>query len=87
MRAFWTNHAQHDLATIGERIREEDEEGAFDVVRALLQVAGKLPGAPASGEPGRVPDTRELALGGGAYKMVFQVLEDRITVLRILHLA
>ncbi len=87
MHAYWTNQAQHDLASIGERIREEDEEGAFDVVHALLQVAGKLPGAPASGEPGRVPDTRELALGGGAYKMVFQALEDRVTVLRILHLA
>lgn len=86
MRAFWTDLAQRDLAAIGQRIAEEDEAGALQVVRALLDVVAKLTGASQAGTAGRVPETRELDLGGGAYRLVFAVDGDRVDVLRILHL-
>jgi plasmid stabilization system protein ParE len=86
MRAFWSHPACDDLLKIEARIRKHDANGAREVIRALLNVVERLARNPGAGKPGRVPDTQELLLGGGAYDLVYRTRGERLDVLRVLHL-
>ncbi|MEZ5647664.1 MAG: type II toxin-antitoxin system RelE/ParE family toxin [Alphaproteobacteria bacterium] len=81
----WTEEASQDLTAISVCISREDPQAASQVIKALISTIGKLENAPTAGKVGRIPGTRELVLGGGAYTIAFRVKDTRIEILRLIH--
>lgn len=84
MRVRWTTDAADDLERICDYVARERPEVAgrlaFDVLRAIEG----LRAFPNRGRPGRVQGTRELVLTG-PFLAVYEVREEDVQVLRILH--
>jgi toxin ParE1/3/4 len=55
------------------------------VAQRILQAVELLAEQPGMGRVGRVPDTREFVITGTPYIAAYQVLEDTLVILRVLH--
>lgn len=85
MRIFWEEDAEADLDRIFEYILEDNPEAALRVVETIRETVQILIEHPHLGRGGRVADTRELIIPGTPYIVPYQVVEDRIILLRVLH--
>ena len=88
MQLQWTEPATQDLDRIEEYIsRENSPIVAIDVVlRVIETVETILPAHPRAGRIGRVTDTRELAVEGVPFIVIYrQVGSDQLQVIRVLH--
>lgn len=87
MRLKWTRPAASDLENIEVYIAEDNSPNvAIDVVlRIIEQIELVLPAHPGAGRIGRVPDTRELAVDGLPYLVIYRDRADEIQILRVLH--
>jgi addiction module RelE/StbE family toxin len=75
-----------DLKAISEYIEQDRNlETANGVTRAIYDEIQSLRMLPYRGRYGRVEDTRELVVAGLPWIAVYQVLQERIVVLNILH--
>ena len=87
MRLAWTESALSDLRALRAYIAEHDPEAASKVALAILDGVERLTDFPASGRPGRLPDTRELVIPGSRYLVIYRVKDEALEVLRVLHSA
>lgn len=62
-------------------------DAAGRVVGAILSAANGLAAFPFLGRPGAVPGTRERLVTHFPYRIVYQVVDERIEVLRVLRTA
>lgn len=86
MIVLWTKPAEHDLKLIHSHIQDNNKPAALKVVSRIYNaVHTQLTIAPHSGRLGRVSKTRELVLSDIPYIIAYQVLDGKITVLRVLH--
>lgn len=86
MRVDWSPAAVADLKTIAEWIEHDrDLETANRIARAIYEAVQSLQTMPYRGRLGWLDDTRELVIPRLPYIIVYQVLEERVVILNVLH--
>lgn len=86
MRIEWSAAAVADLQTITEWIEQDrGHETANRVARAIYKAVQSLRTMPSRGRYGRLENTRELILPRLPYLIVYQIAEERLIVLNVLH--
>jgi toxin ParE1/3/4 len=86
VKLSWTRPANLDRRNIREYIARDNPAAALALDEMFSEKAGRLADRPGLGRPGRVAGTRELALHPN-YILIYDVAEDLVRVLRILHAA
>ena len=82
----WTKPAANDLTHISGYTQEHF--GAAQARRTALAIydaADSLTTLPDRGRPGRKPNTRELAISGLPFVIIYRVRGDAIEITRVLH--
>lgn len=85
MRIRWLRKAIANLDAEAEYIAAENRVAAaemFVYVKAKIDALGDFP---ATGRPGRVPNTRELVIDRYPYIVPYRVIGDELQVLRVFH--
>ena len=86
MRLQWSAHAASDLQAISEYIeRDRNNETATRVIKTIYDSIRRLPHMPYRGRLGPIENTRQLVVPGLPYIVIYQVLEDRIVILNVVH--
>lgn len=85
MKPKFTPEARADLAAILTWIAADNPTAAREVVTRIRQTALLLSQFPKVGRKGRVLDTREFAVPGLPYTIVFREVGNELIVLTILH--
>ena len=86
MQLEWSAPALADLTKISAYIEQDrTRESANRISRAIYDAIQSLRNMPYRGRYGRVENTRELVIPRLPYLAVYQVLQDRIVILNILH--
>jgi len=85
MRVRWTTDAADDLERICDYIAESRPESARRVAQSVVERIRTLETFPHLGRSGRVQGTREIAFPPLPFVAIYEVDDDQIIVLRILH--
>jgi addiction module RelE/StbE family toxin len=85
MRVRWTTDAADDLERICDYIAESRPEAAQRVAQSVVERIRTLETFAHLGRPGRVHGTREIAFPPLPFVAVYEVRDEWIIVLRILH--
>ena len=84
-KIVFTISAQNDLENIKKYIYYNNFSAAQEVVKYILSSIEKLKENPSLGRAGRVLRTRELIISKYPYIIPYQVRDNNIYVLRVLH--
>jgi toxin ParE1/3/4 len=87
VRLEWLHTALANLNAEVEYISQGSPAAAARTVAAIVNAVENLKRFPASGRPGRVPGTRELAVSGTPYIVPYRVRSDTVELLRVFHAA
>lgn len=87
MNIEWSVLALEDRDQIFDFIASENPLAAVSVDVEIEEQVSQLVLFPESGRMGRVKDTRELIINRTPYIAAYQIREDQVTILRILHCA
>lgn len=79
--------ATQDLKAIKDYISRDKPKAASEVIKRVLEAVENLAIFPNIGRPGRIPHTRELVISGMPLIVVYQVQQDTIFIVRIIHAA
>ena len=82
---IFTSLAQEDLQAIKKYICCDNFKAAQDIVKHILNCAEQLTNNPSMGRAGRVLRTRELIIPKYPYILPYQVRDNNIYILRVLH--
>jgi len=85
MRVRWLRKAIKNLDAEADYVAEENATAAaemFVYVKAKVDALGAFP---ATGRPGRVPNTRELVMDRYPFVVPYRVVGGELQVLRIFH--
>ncbi len=85
MRVRWLRKAISNLDAEAEYIAKDNAVAAaemFTYVKAKVDALGDFP---ATGRPGRVPNTRELVIDRYPILVPYRVVGDELQVLRVFH--
>jgi toxin ParE1/3/4 len=86
MRVEWSQPAVADLQRISEYIEQDRSlETANRVSRVIYDAVQSLRTMPYRGRPGRVDNTRELLVQRFPYVIVYEVFDERVLILNIVH--
>jgi toxin ParE1/3/4 len=83
VRVRWLRRALKNLDEEAEYIARDDPQAAALVVERITASVGRLATHPASGRPGRVPNTRELVVSGTPYLVAYRVRGETVEILRV----
>ena len=86
MALFWTPESIADREAIYDYIEADNPSAALAMDELLSDKASLLTSYPGLGRAGRVVGTRELVVHPN-YILVYDQIEDRVRVLRVLHAA
>jgi len=86
VRLVWTTAAKNDLGGIIEYIWFDNPPAAKRIRSRIEATAEHLAGQPHMGRTGAIVGTRE-AIPHPSDKIVYQVTEDAVTILRVIHTA
>jgi addiction module RelE/StbE family toxin len=82
----WSSSAVADLQAITEWIqRDRGIETANGVARRIYEGVQSLRTMPYRGRYGRLENTRELVIPRLPYLVIYQISEERLVVLNVLH--
>ena len=85
MRVRWTTDAADDLERICDYIAQSRPDSARRVAQSVIERIDTLETFPHLGRLGRVHGTREIAFPPLPFVAVYEVEEEQIVALRILH--
>ena len=85
MRLRWTEPALSDIERIYAWHASNSEQGAVKLINRLRDSAESLATLPMQGRPGRIRGTRELVVSGSDYLILYQLTEDAVELLRVIH--
>ncbi len=85
MRVRWTTDAAYDLERISDYIAEDRPETARRIALYIVRAVDALDTFPSRGRPGRVEGTRELVLAPLPFIAIYEVHDEEVQVLRLLH--
>ena len=87
MRVRFARPARDHLREIRSWVAADDPAAAARLVGRLRRAAEMLGRLPEGGRPGRVPGTRELAVAGTRYLLVYRVDDQAVSILAVIHTA
>ena len=85
MRVRWTTDAAGDIERICDYIAQSRPESARRVAQSVVDRIGTLEAFPHLGRSGRVEGTREIAFPPLPFVAVYEIRDEQVIVLRILH--
>ncbi|MGH8192419.1 MAG: type II toxin-antitoxin system RelE/ParE family toxin [Rhodanobacteraceae bacterium] len=85
MRVTFAASATRDLKAIIDDVQLDNLAAARKVFRTISATAERLADFPEMGHAGRLPETRELAVAGLPYLIVYQVARDVVTIIAVFH--
>ena len=85
MRLYWAPGAIEDLQHLRAYIARDNPHAAADIAAKILATVGRLPEFPASGRPGRLPNTRELVVSGTPFVIPYTVTDRGVEIIAVLH--
>jgi len=85
MRIEWSERATRDLRDVRRYIARNDPRAAKAVALKILEGIERLVEFPASGRPGRLPNTRELIIPGTPFIIPYSVSADVVRILAVIH--
>ena len=86
MKLVWTVNARNELAEIVTYIWHDNPAAAKRLRHRIETTASHLTSRPLMGRPGAISGTRE-AISHPSYRLVYEVAEDTVYILRIVHTA
>lgn len=88
MRLVWSDRSLRDLAEINSYLQPRNRIAAGRMISRLRSVVRDvLLTTPKAGRPGRVEATRELVVTGTPYVVAYQVADEAVTILAVVHSA
>jgi toxin ParE1/3/4 len=87
VRIIWSPTAVRDLNHARAYIAQRNPTAARNVAQTIRRAVRRLADFPASGRPGRLPNTRELVVTGTPFVVPYRVVGDRIEIVAVLHRA
>lgn len=85
MNIIWKAPALFDLVDIREFIDKNNPSAAKRVALSIIESANKLAINPFIGRIGTLDETRELVVTRLPYILVYQIEQDQIEILRVVH--
>ncbi len=85
MRVRWLRRALENLDQEAEYVARDDPAAAARIVERIVANVARLATHPGSGQPGRVPGTRELVVNGTPYLVPYRVRGETVEILRVFH--
>ncbi|MDE1148054.1 MAG: type II toxin-antitoxin system RelE/ParE family toxin [Azospirillaceae bacterium] len=85
MRFIWTEPAVRDLVSARRHIALENPVAANAQIQMVMLATAQLVHFPRMGREGRWPGTRELVVQKTPYIVAYQIQDDTISILRVLH--
>ncbi len=85
MQVKWSRKALSNLDDAVDYIAADNPAVATQTAQRIWDCAQRLADQPAMGRPGRVPGTRELAVPGLPYILLYAVRSGAVIILRVLH--
>lgn len=85
MKLEWSAFAFSDREGIFDYIEADSPRAAVAVDDAIAEAAGRLLDFPESGRIGRISGTRELVVTGLPYILAYNIRDDVVRILRVLH--
>ena len=85
MRVTWHRRARQDLRHIRAQIAAENPQAAQRIAQRILRAVALLVEQPGMGRVGRVSGTREFVITDTPYIAAYQIAEDTLVILRVLH--
>ncbi|TAL93093.1 MAG: type II toxin-antitoxin system RelE/ParE family toxin [Rhodanobacter sp.] len=85
MQLIFTEPAARDLDDIIDYIALDNPAAAEKVFRTIITSSQRLSEFPGWGHAGRLSATREFAVTGRPYLIVYQVVGDTLTILAMFH--
>ncbi|MBK7469885.1 MAG: type II toxin-antitoxin system RelE/ParE family toxin [Betaproteobacteria bacterium] len=86
MRVFWVSAAEKDRADIIDYIGQDNPLAAIRMDELFAEAAGRLADHPHVGKAGQIPGTREL-IPHESYRLVYEVQDDSVWILALVHTA
>jgi toxin ParE1/3/4 len=81
----WADEAQMDFAGLLGWLNDRNPSAAADVAEEVLAAVERLARFPHSGRVGRRTGTRELAIPGRPYLVIYQTHGGIVSIVRLLH--
>jgi toxin ParE1/3/4 len=85
MRLTWALLAKQRVLEIRAEIAKDNEAAAARTIGKIRAAAKRLEAHPHSGRPGRIAGTRELVVPGTPYIIPYEVRNDRVEILSVVH--
>lgn len=85
MRIIWTRRAGYDMRALRQYIAERNPTAAEATALRILDSVEQLATFPASGRPGRKPNTRELVVPNTPYFVLYRIKDEMLEILRVIH--
>lgn len=85
MRVRWLRKAIKNLDAEADYVAEENATAAAEMFVYVKAQVDALADFPATGRPGRVPNTRELVIDKYPFVVPYRVVGDELHVLRVFH--
>ncbi|MDX8526875.1 type II toxin-antitoxin system RelE/ParE family toxin [Mesorhizobium sp. MSK_1335] len=85
MKIVWSVLALSDRDGIFTHIEADNPVAAIAMDERIAAAIGRLQDFPESGRPGRLAPTRELVIVGTPYVVAYQLTENAVRILRVLH--
>ena len=87
MKVRWASSARRDLVAAIDFLRSESPHSARVLAHRVDAQVDILRDYPLAGPVGRAPATRELFIPRTRYVAVYRVLNDEVSIIRLLHQA
>jgi toxin ParE1/3/4 len=85
MRVVWTREAQDDVHDAFAYIALDKPDAAGRVVARLTEAGEKLAQMPRWGRIRQSPNSREVAVPGLPYVLVYELIEETVVIQRVMH--
>ena len=85
MRIEWTKRAIRDLAALQGYIADRNAAAEKVTVTQIRDSVQRLTTFPASGRPGKKPNTRVVVVSGPPFLVVYRVSDDEVQILGVIH--
>ncbi len=85
MKVVWFKMAVRDLESLKGYITQDNPQTAQKIVLGIKDKISLFSEQPGMGRPGRVPNTKELVIDHTPYILPYRVRDNRIEILRVLH--
>ena len=85
MKLRWAEPAANQLDQAYTYISERNSQAADSITQHIIDVTEMLANHPEAGRRGRTPDTREFAVPGTPFLIVYSIAEDTLWILAVYH--